>query len=515
MLGLDKKIIDQIDPILAIKRILKDVNSDFVISPQYKYIYKNYGNELWDHLKTLLNSGKFSPELPIYINVPKPSGLVRIGAILKPLDRFIYQALADLLAPSIENDINRELVYSNILLKDDPDGYMFENSSECYKNFRAAIINRCNDRNFSHVAKTDLASYFDTIYQHKLINSLRTLNCDSGAINLLEELLLSFRERNSHGIITGLFPSDLFGNYYLNGIDNQLLIDDITSIRFVDDIYIFLKNKIEGLKILENLCNTLRKEGLFLNENKTKISTVGEIHFEETEIDRIFNEINKEFKDIEITYGIDLWDDIDGDKNKEEVQDLELSKVEQLYVRKNEAEHQRDQIIKFCLPKLAFGDSDIALKDGFHNIINFPYLIRDYCIYFAILGKKYQEIKINLSQIILDNKLIYNFQLMWVYYCLTFFNNIDNNVINYALKLLKDKNSTEVLRGILSIFIGKNGSSSQKKILINEYSNEPSDYVKSAIMYCSQHFPSSEAHSCRKAWGSHNFYNSLLSSPKK
>lgn len=515
MEGLDKKVINKIDHTLAIKRILIDVSSDFIISPQYKYIYKNCSDELWDYLKTSLNSGKFSPELPIYINVPKPSGLIRIGAILKPLDRLIYQAIADLLAPSIEKDINRRSVYSNILLKHDSDGYMFENSSNCYKNFKEAVINKCKDGNYSHVIKTDIASYFDTIDQHRLINSLRTLNCDSGAINLLEELFLSFRERHSYGIITGLFPSDLFGNYYLNGIDNQFLIDNIESIRYVDDIYIFLKKRVEGLKVLENLCNTLRKEGLFLNESKTKISTVDEIHLEETETDRIFNEINEDFKDIDITYGIDLWDDIDSDNNKELEQNIELSKVEELYVRKDEATHQKDQIIKFCLPKLAFGGSDIALKDGFENIIDFPYLIREYCNYFAFLSKKYPEIKRNLSKVILDNKLIYSFQLMWIYYCLTFFTDIDSNVINQALKLLRDKNSSEVLRGILSIFIGKNGNSAQKKMLINEYSNESSDYVKAAIMYSSQYFPSAEAHSCRKAWGSHNFYNSLLSSLKK
>jgi hypothetical protein len=38
--------------------------------------------------------------------------------------------------------------------------------------------------------------------------------CAPEVARLLEEVLLAFQERNSFGIIQGVFPSDLLGNFY-------------------------------------------------------------------------------------------------------------------------------------------------------------------------------------------------------------------------------------------------------------------------------------------------------------
>ncbi len=467
MPGLDKTVINQIDYNLALKRIRKDILSDFIISPHYRYIYEKFGKELWDYLKTSLDSGKYCPRLPIFINVPKTTSLIRRGAILEPLDRLIYQGLADLMAPKIEENLEREVVYSNILVNNDTDGYMFKTSRESYKDFKEAIKNHCKCGKYKYVLRTDIASYFDTIYQHVLINSLRSLDCDSGTVNLLEDMLLYFRERNSHGIIQGLFPSDLFGNYYLCNIDNQFLINQITSIRYVDDMYIFLSSKSECLRILEDLCTRLMKDGLFLNENKTKINTVEETHLEETELDRIFEKISDEFKDIVITYGMEFFEDEKNDSAEEE--DIELSKVEELYLKHREAKWQRDQIIKFCLPKLSIGYSDIAVSDASKYIIEYPHLTRDYCIYLAKLSKEFPSFKDKISDLIMSDKLVYDFQYMWLYYCLMFFKSINRSILNYAIKHLQNKNSSEALRSITAPLISKNGNSSQRKLLFNGY----------------------------------------------
>lgn len=512
MIGLDKSIIENIDSGLALRRIKKDILSDFIVSPHYRHILEKFGEDLWDYFETSLKSGKYSPRLPIFINIPKSTGLIRRGAILEPLDRLTYQSLADLMASKIEENIERKIVYSNVLIDNDTSGYMFKPSYECYKKFKEVIENNCKNKKYKYILKTDIASYFDTINQHLLINSLRSLSCESGAVNLLEEILLYFRERNSHGIIQGLFPSDLFGNFYLSSIDNQFVINEITLIRFVDDMYIFSDSRSKCLKILNDLCTRLIKEGLFLNENKTKIGTVEEVHFEETELDRIFEDINEEFQDIEIAYGMDSWED-DQDK-LEFTEDIELTKVEELYLRHKDAKWQRDKIIKFCLPKLALGLSNIAINDAFKYIVKFPHLTRDYCIYLSRFARVNQSLKTRISKLITEDDIIYDFQYMWLYTCLMFFIDLDKSVINHAIKQLQDKNCSEALRGITASLISKNGNSSQRKILRNEYSSEPSEYVRSAMVYSTRFLPSGESHSCRKAWGSHSFYNSLLAKSK-
>jgi len=249
MIGLDSNIIDKLNLELALNRIRTDIRSDFILAPHYKLIYEKYGKDLWDKLSTELKSGRFEPSLPKYVRIPKASGLIRPGAILEPMDRLTYQILTDFIAQTIEDNLDRTRVFSNILLKDDPNGEMFIPARNSYNEFKKAVMNYC-DSEYTHAIKTDVACFFDTIYQHILINSLRAINCPSEVTRLLEELLLSWRERQSHGIIQGLFPSDLLGNFYLSGLDYQLSFKDFKSFRYVDDIIVFCRSRKECLKAL-------------------------------------------------------------------------------------------------------------------------------------------------------------------------------------------------------------------------------------------------------------------------
>ena len=67
--------------------------------------------------------------------------------------------------------------------------------------------------------KADVANYFERIPQHHLINLMIASGSVPEATRLLEEIFLAFQERNSFGIIQGVFPSDVFGKFYLSDID--------------------------------------------------------------------------------------------------------------------------------------------------------------------------------------------------------------------------------------------------------------------------------------------------------
>jgi len=105
--GIDKTALDKLDFDLAIKRILSDVRSDFILAPHLSCIYADCKDELIEHVKKLALSGGFSPSLPTTIDVPKkqrikplgvkrqPPNFVRPGGIPYPKDRLLLQALAD------------------------------------------------------------------------------------------------------------------------------------------------------------------------------------------------------------------------------------------------------------------------------------------------------------------------------------------------------------------------------------------------------------------------------------
>ena len=52
MPGLDRTVLDQIDPQLALGRIKNDILSDFILSPHYGAIFEHVGDQLWGGLET-------------------------------------------------------------------------------------------------------------------------------------------------------------------------------------------------------------------------------------------------------------------------------------------------------------------------------------------------------------------------------------------------------------------------------------------------------------------------------
>lgn len=87
MPGLDSNLINAIDYELAIGRIKTDVRTDFILAPRYSAVYEYVEDPLIEKTKELLHSGSYAPALPIRVDIPKPSGLARPGAILRPMDR--------------------------------------------------------------------------------------------------------------------------------------------------------------------------------------------------------------------------------------------------------------------------------------------------------------------------------------------------------------------------------------------------------------------------------------------
>jgi hypothetical protein len=116
MSGLDPAIINKIDFNKSINRIISDTKTDFIFAPHLNLIYKYGSEDLIELLKKKLKNGSFECSLPITLDVPKKSMLSRPGSILLPLDRLVYQILIDLIAQIVEDNIDREHVFSNVYI---------------------------------------------------------------------------------------------------------------------------------------------------------------------------------------------------------------------------------------------------------------------------------------------------------------------------------------------------------------------------------------------------------------
>ncbi len=145
-----------------------------------------------------------------------------------------------------------------------------------------------------------MAASFERLPQHHLVNLMAAASCAPEVVGLLEEMMLAFRERNSFGIIQGVYPSDALGNFFLSDFDAYCELADILSARYVDDIYMGFPSEPAARQGLGRLIETLRKDGLHLNEYKSKIMAAADVIREETAIDRLFDEIREEVEDDEL-----------------------------------------------------------------------------------------------------------------------------------------------------------------------------------------------------------------------
>ena len=515
MTGLDPTIVSALDHTLALQRIQNDVRSDFIIAPHYSSVYTNIGNELWDEVERDLRSGNFNPGPPITIDVPKSNGLTRPGSILLPKDRLVYQLLVDFVAPTAEENLDRNRVFSNVLI-DPPDPRMFSSSSDNWSNMRNEIRAYCESDDIHFAIKADIACFFERLYQHNLINLLHSCGCNTNAVKLLERLLSAWMEKDSHGILQGMFPSDFLGNFYLYGLDSDLLVRDTPFVRYVDDIYVFYETKNQARKGLMNLCRSLRHEGLHLNAKKTRILPVRDLLIEETIVDRLFEEARDEIESENVIvdwYSFQIiWQE---PETREEERQIEIEATERLFHEINNTDvdaKTSEKIEKFCLPFLGFVGSEVAVQRAINGMGERPHLSRLYATYLGAVAKENEAIVNELEELIVEQNSPYDWQTLWILASLIPVERLKTRTVNAIFRLLRDPARSIVLRALCAIAIGRHGSPGQRRNLKHHYADEPSEYVRSAIVFATRYFPTPERRTCLGAWGSHSDINSLIAS---
>jgi Reverse transcriptase (RNA-dependent DNA polymerase) len=512
MPGLDRTIIAQIDIASVIAHVKADIRSDFILAPHYNTIFNRAGDELWDQLKQQLRAGTYQPELPITMSVPKERFFTRPGSILRPTDRLMYQALVDNVMEQLEEGHDRSRSFSHV--PTDEEGQMFEPNHKCWERFQARVAEICDGSEF--ILKADISNYFERLPQHHLVNLMSAAGCAPEVVSLLEEMMLAFRERNSFGIVQGVYPSDALGNFFLSDFDAYCELAEILSARYVDDIYMGFPSEAEARKGLASLIETLRKDGLHLNEYKSKIMHADEVIKEETAIDRLFDEIREEIQDDETyerasPYGFEVeWeeDEEDEDEDEDDVV-LENAAVERLMEHIDDYPNQEDQIEKFCLPILRSAQSDSAAEHVLQNLKEKPHQTRLYFSYISSFVRNNQDIVDALEELVADDA-VSDYQRMFLLAALLRARSVTRATVNSALQWLQNRTVAKETRAMAAIFAAKQGVAQQKRTVRTSYEDEPSDYVRSAILFSSKYLTVVEKKTCKRAWGGHNAINTLI-----
>lgn len=511
--GLDQRIIDAINHDSVTERVKLDIRSDFILAPHFNAIFVSAHAELWSRLSESLRAGTYNPDLPLTISVPKERWFTRPGSILQPVDRFLYQALIDGVADTLEQGMDRVRSFSHVV-SDEPN-QMFAPAHECWGRFQAKITQLCDSG--THVLRADIANYFERIPQHHLVNLMSAAGCPPEIVKLLEEMLLAFQERDSFGIVQGLFPSDILGNFFLSDFDAFCELHDIPSARYVDDIYLAFESEAAARQGLIRLIESLRKDGLHLNEYKSGIFPANEIIREETAIDRMFEEVRDEIDD-EIRPGAvspyafeadwEFEDDEEDDAPDEE--EVDAIAAERLFGQIDEYPKYADRIEKFCLPLLRRADSGVAVDHVLAHLLSKPHQTRLYFSYLAGFVRDNPALVTALEEQFQSEQLISGYQMMFLLATLMRTPQTDRRTVNAAIQWLQNRQIAKEARAMAAIFASRHGNPNQKRAVRQEYENEPSDYVRSAMLYAARYFTNVEKRTCKRAWGGHNEINALI-----
>ena len=224
---------------------------------------KDYLKDHFDDLKQALKEGVYTPQLVLGVEIPKGNGGVRQLGIPTVIDRFIQQAIHQVLSRIWEPDFS---------------DYSFgfrpkRNASQALAQAMEYI-----NAGYQDIVDLDLKSFFDRVNHDKLMGLLRRKISDKVLLQLIRKYLRAGIVCNGHyskrqvGTPQGGPLSPLLSNILLTELDNELKDRGIKFVRYADDCTMFLRSKKSAYRVLNNIKRYLEKKlKLQVNEEKTSV----------------------------------------------------------------------------------------------------------------------------------------------------------------------------------------------------------------------------------------------------
>lgn len=268
----------------------------------YKDLYYQdliiFGLLLDQNINSLINEIRqkiFQPEKSYKIFMPKKDNLVRPLSLLKFKDLIVYQALINVIADAVYDDIApyyNNILFGNVITTSQESEknriFFYKPWKEQWKKF-GEKTKEYYDAGYNFLSEFDIASFFDTIDHNILCQILaNTYKVEEEILELLSVCLeawtVDFNHKtfkSKHGIPQGPIGSAFIADLYLLHLDLELKKMsklDIKYIRYVDDIRIFSKDKIMAQKSIAYLDLLARDLGLIPQGSKILINEITDVN---------------------------------------------------------------------------------------------------------------------------------------------------------------------------------------------------------------------------------------------
>jgi len=246
----------------ALKRVEKNKGSHGIDGMSVKFLRRHlYDN--WDSLRTSIRNGTYDPKPVRRVEIPKPNGGIRLLGIPTVTDRFIQQAIAQVLTPLFDPTFSDH-------------SYGFRPNKRGHDAVRKA--KEYISEGYRWVIDMDLEKFFDKVNHDKLMGILANRIQDRMVLKLIRKYLQAGFMINGvtydseEGTPQGGPLSPLLSNILLDKLDKELERRGHKFVRYADDCNIYMKSKKAGERVMNSITNFIEvKLKLKVNREKSAV----------------------------------------------------------------------------------------------------------------------------------------------------------------------------------------------------------------------------------------------------
>jgi RNA-directed DNA polymerase len=257
-----EEVVERDNLVKAYKRVCKNQGAPGIDGMDVKSL-KPHLNQYWPLIKQELITGTYQPKPVRRIEIPKPDGGIRLLGVPTVLDRFIQQAILQILTPIFEPLFSAH-------------SYGFRPNRSAHQALdRAQHYINCGK---TFVVDIDLEKFFDRVNHDILISKIWKQVKDVRIICILRRYLQAGVMINGvcmetdEGTPQGGPISPLLANIMLTDLDKELEERGHKFVRYADDCNIYVASKRAGLRVYQSIKTFIEtKLKLRVNENKSAV----------------------------------------------------------------------------------------------------------------------------------------------------------------------------------------------------------------------------------------------------
>ncbi|WP_208585947.1 group II intron reverse transcriptase/maturase [Gracilibacillus suaedae] len=257
-----KQILSRENLLQAIWRVEKNKGSHGIDQMPVQNL-RVHLKENWTILKQQLETGTYQPQPVRRVEIPKPDGGKRKLGIPTVTDRFLQQAIAQVLTKVYDPQFS-----------DHSYGFRPQRRGhDAVRKARGYIQEGCR-----WVVDMDLEKFFDKVHHDRLMRTLSKRINDPRVLTLIRRYLQAgvmeqgLVQSNTEGTPQGGPLSPLLSNIVLDEWDKELERRGLHFVRYADDCQIYVRSKRAGQRVRQNMTEFLEgKLKLKVNQQKSAI----------------------------------------------------------------------------------------------------------------------------------------------------------------------------------------------------------------------------------------------------